>query len=108
MALGVVAAVVTVRVFASSGAPQPSAPSGIDATATAVPIATTAAQATSTTVATSTPVPSPTRVRSYVAKAGDSYALIAQQFGISVEELVSANNRTTATPLFPGDVLAIP
>ncbi len=109
MALAVITAVVTAFVLASSGAPDASAPAGVDATATGIPTATIVGQvATSTTVATSTPVPSPTRVGSYVVKPGDSYSLIAQQFGLSVEELVAANNRTTETPLFPGQVLTIP
>lgn len=108
VALAVVTAVATAFVLASSGAPDASAPAGVDATATAVPTATIAGPPTSTPVATSTPVPSPTRVGSYVVKPGDSYALIAQQFGLSVEELVAANNRTKETPLFPGQVLTIP
>lgn len=108
VALAAVAAAVIAFVLASSGDPDAYAPSQVDATATVVSVVSVVSVASPTSVATSTPVPSPTRVRAYVVKAGDSYALIAQQFGISVEELVAANNRTPTTPLFPGDVLTIP
>ncbi len=45
---------------------------------------------------------------SYTVQAGDYPASIAGQFDISVDELLSANNLTSDSLIYPGDVLIIP
>ena len=44
----------------------------------------------------------------YVVRPGDTLAGIAQRFGVSVQEIVNANNLTNLDYLIPGQVLRIP
>jgi LasA protease len=52
-----------------------------------------------------TPTPGPF---DYTVQAGDYPSSIAEQFGITVDELLAANNLTIDTIIYPGDVLHIP
>src|ERR1051325_10524660 len=56
-----------------------------------------------------TPEPSPTAVeQTYIVKAGDSPASIAQQFKIKTEDLIAANNIDDPSKLQIGQTLRIP
>ena len=56
-----------------------------------------------------TPEPSPTAVeQTYIVKAGDSPASIAQQFKIKTEDLIAANNIQDPQKLQIGQSLKIP
>ena len=96
------------------------------ATATPTPTGTARPTATGTTTATATPTPrpsitptaSPTATPAasggasitYAVQAGDTSFDIASRFGVSVEDLAKANNRTVASlaSLQIGDKLTIP
>jgi LasA protease len=52
-----------------------------------------------------TPTPGPL---TYTVQSGDYPASIAEQFGITADELLTANNLTADTIIYPGDVLQIP
>jgi nucleoid-associated protein YgaU len=54
------------------------------------------------TVAPKSAVPKP-----YVVQPGDSLWEIAQEHGISIEELVNLNNMTSSDPIYPGQKLRI-
>lgn len=69
------------------------------------PTATTAA---ASVPATATPTPAPGGETVYVAKPGDSLSAIAFQYGISVQELMAANDLTDPDVLFVGQRLVIP
>lgn len=57
----------------------------------------------------STPLPSPTApMLSHTVESGEFPASIAQKYGISVEDLLTANNITENDIIYPGDVLNIP
>ena len=102
--------IIVARVLGTFGtAVDSAAPSG-NATAIVPATRTSAEQPSPAATASPTPTvaPSPTRSPTYVVKAGDSYSRIAQDFGITVDQLLVANGRTLATQLFPGDVLTIP
>lgn len=74
------------------------------------PIATATPAATpppDTPVPTATPVPAPTP-RSYVVQDGDSLAVVAQQFGTTVEAIQAANGIEDPNTIVVGDVLTIP
>lgn len=110
VAFAIAAGLITARILATFGTSVDSAaPKGSDTAI--VPATRTPAEQTTTAAAvppTPTVAPSPTPPRTYVVKAGDSYTLIAQNFGITVEQLLAANRRTAATQLFPGQLLTIP
>lgn len=63
-----------------------------------------------------TPTPDPphnlpairTRTEEYVVQAGDSLGRIAQEYGISLEQLIQDNNITNPNLLEPGQVLIVP
>jgi len=57
------------------------------------------------TLVVDTPTPGPF---SYTVQPGDYPASIAEQFGVTVEELLSANNLTIDAIIYPGDVLLVP
>ena len=63
----------------------------------------TALPDTRQTIASPTPGP-----QSYVVMEGDYPASIAEQFGITVDELLSNNNLGVDTVIYPGDVLLVP
>ncbi len=44
----------------------------------------------------------------YKVQSGDTFYLISKRFGISVTDLIKANNATTDTVIYPGDILTIP
>jgi LysM repeat protein len=57
------------------------------------------------------PVESPTMQSlgtTYTVQAGDSFATIAAQYGITVDALAAANQGVDSTALQPGQVLVIP
>jgi len=45
---------------------------------------------------------------SYKVQSGDTFFLISQRYGISMDSLIKANNATTSTILYPGKTLTIP
>ena len=106
LAMGITVA----RVLGTFGTAADSAAPEGNQTALVLPTRTSTEEPTPATVASPTPsvAPSPTRPPTYVVKAGDSYTRIAQDFGITVDQLLVANRRTLATQLFPGEVLTIP
>jgi LysM repeat protein len=57
---------------------------------------------------TQTLAPTPASPTTYVIKAGDSLSAIAFQFGLSMQELMAANNITDPDVLFVGQKLTIP
>ncbi len=61
------------------------------------------------TAYTQTPTaPSHERVEEYTVRAGDSLAAIARVYGITPQEIISANDLPPARPIQPGQVLIIP
>jgi LysM repeat protein len=56
----------------------------------------------------SAPRPTPTIAALYVVQAGDTLSAIAERFGVTVDELVAANNLTDPNFLQPGQTLLIP
>jgi LysM repeat protein len=72
-----------------------------------VPTATLPAELPEPTIIASTPIPSQGG-RTYTIQAGDSPASIAEQFGVSVEALMEANDIVDPTALQVGQVLTIP
>lgn len=105
---------------APAGTPRPSpvpAPTATleptattEATATALPTATPEPTATLEPTATSAPSPAPAAGRRYVVQAGDTFRAIAERFGVSVPDLLRANNLTPeqADNLRVGQELVIP
>ncbi len=86
-------------------------------TATSVPpLVTPSAEPTAAATPTSTlaptpaptPVPTPVPQQTYVVAEGDTLALIAQQFGTTVEELQSVNGIDDPDQINLGQVLVIP
>ncbi|MFE4197310.1 LysM peptidoglycan-binding domain-containing protein [Paenarthrobacter sp. NPDC056912] len=64
-----------------------------------------------TAPATPTPAPTPAPVAStgsYTIKAGDTLSSIASRHGVSLAALMSANNVTATTVIYPGQKLTIP
>ncbi|HEY5639790.1 MAG TPA: transglycosylase domain-containing protein [Dehalococcoidia bacterium] len=59
-----------------------------------------------------TPAPTPTpgqpAVLFYTVREGDTLTLVAEIFGVGLEDLLAANNLTEGDQIFPGDVLIIP
>lgn len=55
-----------------------------------------------------TGTPRPPSGQRYVVQSGDSPASIAEEYGVSLDELLSINNITDPTGLHAGDVLIIP
>ncbi len=70
----------------------------------------TPAPATPTPTGTPAPPPTPTPVRDYVVQPGDTLWTIAQQFGVSVDDLARANGiaNPNAVTLQVGQTLRIP
>ena len=108
----------------SSGNPTPTATTGVRITASPSPArqlspvaspspraAATAPPSVSPTVA---PTPSPTRVtgtvpgQKYVVQPGDTLVSIAEEFGVTVQELIDANALTNPDVLRVGQELIIP
>jgi LysM repeat protein len=95
-----------------SASPRPTSPPSVTPSATAVPtpsptVVPTATPAPTPVPATPAPTPAPTP-RTYVVQAGDTLALIAQQFGVSVSALQAANGIEDPDEIVIGDVLVIP
>jgi LysM repeat protein len=57
---------------------------------------------------TPTPLPTPEPDQTYVVEAGDTLAEIAEQFGVDLERLVSANDIQNIDVIHTGTVLVIP
>ena len=107
---------------AASPTPRPTQTPTPTVRPTGTPVASVAATASPTPVPTATPAPpsvpatpAPTVVptpapivRTYVVQAGDTLALIAQQFGVSVSALQAANGIDNPDEIVIGDVLVIP
>lgn len=79
----------------------------------APPADTPAAESTATQVAPPTPTspPAPTATPGpmlYTVQAGDTMSGIATSFGVTLEELITANGLTDPNLIRPGDVLIIP
>ncbi len=106
LAMGIAVA----RVLGTFGTAVDSAAPEGNETAIVLPTHTSAEEPTAAAAASPTPTvaPAPTRLPTYVVQAGDSYTRIAQDFGITVDQLLVANRRTLATQLFPDEVLTIP
>ncbi len=101
--------VVTIALVAERPTPTATA----EPSATALPTATATATQTSipTATFTATPTPLPTLdAMSYTVKAGDTLLGIARRFGVSVDDLLVANDLTAqdATRIRPDMVLVIP
>ncbi|MCX7792746.1 MAG: LysM peptidoglycan-binding domain-containing protein [Chloroflexaceae bacterium] len=79
-------------------------------TATPEPTVTPEPTATLEPTATGTPTPAPAAGRRYVVQAGDTFRAIAERFGVSVPDLLRANNLTPeqADNLRVGQELVIP
>lgn len=101
---------------AAGTSPSPSAAASPSPTASprATPVITPAPTETpaptpppETPVPTATPAPPPPQ-RTYVVQEGDSLALIAQQFGTTVEAIQAANGIADPDVLTVGQVLVIP
>ena len=109
----------------SSGDPTPTATTAVRITASpsparrlspvASPSPQTAATATTPSVTpTAAPTPSPTRVtgtvpgQKYVVQPGDTLVAIAEEFGVTVEELIEANDLENPDVLRVGQELIIP
>ncbi len=88
----------------------PEATATIEASATPLPTATPEPTATLEPTATPAPPPAPAAGRRYVVQAGDTFRAIAERFGISVPDLLRANNLTPeqADNLRVGQELVIP
>ena len=95
-------------------AAQPSATPTILPSATAAPTATPAPTATAAPTATSAPTATATQVvaakRRYTVEPGDTLRSIAEQFNVTVQAILDANDLTPAQAdtLKPGQVLIIP
>ena len=74
---------------------------------TGIPTATLPSSLPDPLIVSGTPRPS-TSGNTYVVKDGDNPSSIAEQFGISVEELMAANDIIDPTDLHAGDELVIP
>ncbi len=109
----------------SAGDPTPAATTAVRITASpsparrlspvASPSPRTAATATAPSVPpTIAPTPSPTRVtgtvpgQKYVVQPGDTLVAIAEEFGVTVQELIDANRLTNPDVLRVGQELIIP
>jgi len=84
----------------------PTAPAQTPAPGTAT--ATAAATGTPAGTPAATPSPTPGGRRTYIVKAGDTCYGIAQEFGITVEQLRAANNLDEACSIYPDQELVIP
>lgn len=80
------------------------------ATASSTPRPTATATASPTPTATATATSAPGQTQTYIVQSGDNSFDIAGRFGITVEELAQANNRTVASlaSIQIGDRLLIP
>ncbi|NOX62122.1 MAG: LysM peptidoglycan-binding domain-containing protein [Chloroflexi bacterium] len=87
------------RVLALTPSPTP--------TATLTPTATPTATPTPTRTPTPTITPTPTPIFHTVVS-GDTYLGIAGQYGVTLDDLLAANNRTTKDLLRVGQVLLVP
>jgi LysM repeat protein len=86
--------------------PPPPPPTAAIPTATSVPPTATAKPAPTATLAP-TAVPTPAMVE-YTVEAGDNLHTIAEQFGVTGEEIMKANNIENADLIVIGQKLKIP
>lgn len=97
----------------TDGAPPPVAPTATKSAASATEAPTVAPQATAAPAPSATPKPpdTPTATsvgQTYTVENGDIPQTIAAKFGITVDELLTANPGVDPTKLHIGDVLVIP
>ena len=89
--------------------PSPEAPPGESATPPTPPEETpTSAPAQPTAAPSPPPPPVTTEGIEYVVRWGDTVDLIAGRYGVSVQDIVAANNLTDPNLIRAGDVLIIP
>ena len=103
----------TVVTRTSVPTPSPTSPATATGTTTPTPAPTETPLTPTTTVAppTETPAPPPTLARRiYAVQSGDTLRSIAADFGVSVQQIITANGLTAeaADSLQPGDTLIIP
>ena len=103
----------TVVTRTSVPTPSPTSPATATGTTTPTPAPTETPLTPTTTVAppTETPAPPPTLARRiYTVQSGDTLRSIAADFGVSVQQIITANGLTAeaADSLQPGDTLIIP
>ena len=91
----------------ASASPRPTATPTMSSAPTVAPTATLAPTPPPETPAP-TATPAPPAQRTYVVQEGDSLAVIAQQFGTTVEAIQAANGIADPNVLTIGDVLVIP
>jgi LysM repeat protein len=72
------------------------------------PTATLPAQLPDVLIVSSTPQPSGVTSDRYVVQTGDTLSSIADRFGVTVDDIINANNITDPTGLHAGDELIIP
>jgi LysM repeat protein len=87
---------------------RPTASPTVTAPASPEPTPVPTPAVTPTPAATAVPTAAPTVPRTYVVQAGDTLALIAQQFGTTVAALQTANGIADPNEIIVGDVLVIP
>lgn len=96
----------------TSDAPRGPADTGLPPTFTPPPTAAVFADVNvglgSATAEPGTPTPLPAGAQTYTIQRGDTVALIAGRFGITVDALVEANNIENIDRIEIGDVLVIP
>lgn len=76
--------------------------------ATEIPTATPVPTTAPTPLPTAAPTAVPTPQRTYTVQSGDTLAVIAQQFGVSVAAIQAANGIEDPNEIVIGDVLVIP
>jgi LysM repeat protein len=91
IALGISVAVTLTLGRSASAPPAPTPTATVSAIATPVP-----------------PAPTPSQATTYTVKAGDSLSAIAFQYGVTVQDLMAANNLTDPDIVFVGQKLTIP
>lgn len=97
-----------VRVLASPTVSRPASPSAVMPTVAAIATPTAAAPPPPT-VAPTVPAPSGTVPgQKYVVKEGDTLADIANSFGVTVADLIAANNLKNPDVIIVGQELIIP
>ncbi len=99
--------------FTSTPTAEPTTTATPTPTETATPLPTETS--TPTLEPTATKKPSPTAAKStpvanskYVVQSGDTLSKIAQRFGVSVQDLITANNILNPSVIFAGQTLTIP
>ncbi len=101
----VLAAVVLTILLVWGGASEPEPPTPMPVTGTSLPISATAVSVHPTMLPTELPTPAPLV---YTVKDGDTLSSIALTYGVSVQDIISANGLTNPDILTIGQQLVIP